>query len=72
MIKTTKSLLTVREAVRRSKADGLDLSEYTLRKWVRLGVIPTCQAGAKTLIFYPNLVTYVQGGGSVNAGCTTA
>lgn len=58
---TSKNILTIRETVRRSQADGLPLSEYTLRKWTKSGVIPTCQAGTKTLIYYPNVVAYLQG-----------
>lgn len=54
------NVITIREAVRRSKADGLPVSEYTLRQWVRTGAIPVRKAGAKLLIFYPNLVRYLQ------------
>lgn len=53
-------VLTIREAVQRAKADGLPVSEYTLRQWVRTGVIPSRKAGTKTLLFYPNLVRYLQ------------
>ncbi len=28
-------VLTIREAVRRSKDEGVPVSEYTLRRWVR-------------------------------------
>lgn len=53
-------VLTVREAVTRCKADGLPISEYTLRQWIRTGAIPTRRAGQKFLIFYPNLIHYLQ------------
>ena len=53
-------VLTVREAVTRCKADGLPISEYTLRQWVRTGAIPTRKVGQKALLFYPNLVRYLQ------------
>ncbi len=53
-------IMTIREAVRRAKADGLPVSEYTLRQWVRIGVIPARKAGTKVLLFYPNLVRYLQ------------
>lgn len=53
-------VLTIREAVQRAKADGLPISEYTLRQWVRTGAIPTRKVGQKALLFYPNLVRYLQ------------
>lgn len=54
------NVLTIREAVQRAKADGLPVSEYTLRQWVKTGAIPTRKVGKKALLFYPNLVKYVQ------------
>ena len=54
------NVLTIREAVQRAKADGLPISEYTLRRWVRTGAIPTRKVGQKALLFYPNLVRYLQ------------
>lgn len=54
------NVLTIREAVQRAKADGLPISEYTLRQWVRTGAIPTRKVGQKVLLFYPNLVRYLQ------------
>lgn len=54
------NVLTIREAVQRAKADGLPISEYTLRQWVRTGAIPARKVGQKALLFYPNLVRYLQ------------
>ena len=54
------NVVTIREAVQRAKADGLPVSEYALRQWVRTGVIPARKAGKKQLLFYPNLVRYLQ------------
>lgn len=53
-------MVTIREAVSRTKADGIPISEYTLRQWVRTGAIPSRKAGTKTLLFYPNLVSYLR------------
>lgn len=53
-------VVTIREAVQRAKADGLPISEYTLRRWVKTGAIPTRKVGQKALLFYPNLVRYLQ------------
>ena len=53
-------VVTIREAVQRAKADGLPISEYTLRQWVKTGAIPARKVGQKALLFYPNLVRYLQ------------
>lgn len=52
-------VLTIREAVQRSKDEGVPVSEYTLRRWVKTGAIPTRQAGTKTLIYFPRLVEFL-------------
>ena len=54
------NVVTIREAVQRSKADGMPVSEYTLRLWVKNGAIPVRKVGQKVLIYYPNLVRYLQ------------
>lgn len=65
-------VLTVREAVTRCKAEGLPISEYTLRQWIKTGAIPTRRAGQKFLIFYPNLIHYLQcADGADNTPATT-
>ena len=63
-------VLTVREAVLRSKSEGMPVSEYTLRRLVKSGKVPVRQVGAKVLIYYPNLVRYLtceDGGDNVAA-----
>ena len=54
------NVVTVREAVRRAKADGLPVTEYTLRRWIKTGAIPVRSVGAKALLFYPNLVRFLR------------
>ncbi len=56
-------VVTPREAVHRLKMDGMPVSEYTLRRWIKAGEIPTRRAGTKILLYYPNLVSYLKGGG---------
>lgn len=58
------NVLTIREAVQRAKADGMPVSEYTLRQWVKSGAIPVRKVGQKVLLFYPNLIRYLQCEGS--------
>lgn len=69
------NVVTVREAVKRAKQDGFPVSEYTLRQWIRTGAIPVRKAGTKMLLFYPNLVRYLQcedGGDNKPATVTAA
>lgn len=53
-------VMTIRGAVARAKDEGLPVSEYTLRGWIKAGLIPIRHAGCKQLIYYPNLVRYLQ------------
>ena len=53
-------VLTIREAVQRARAEGLNLSEYSLRYFIRSGAIPTRKVGQKSLIYYPNIVRFLQ------------
>lgn len=55
-----REIVTIREAVARAKEDGLPVSEYALRGWIKSGDLPSRKAGNKTLLFYPNLVKYLQ------------
>ena len=54
------NVLTIREAVQRAKSDGMPVSEYTLRQWIKSGAIPTRKVGQKALLYYPNLIRYLQ------------
>ena len=54
------NVVTIREAVQRAKADGMPISEYTLRHWVKSGAVPVRKVGQKVLLFYPNLIKYLQ------------
>lgn len=52
-------VVTVREAVQRAKSEGLPVSEFSLRRWIKIGVLPVRKAGTKILLFYPRLVDYL-------------
>lgn len=53
-------VMTIREAVTKARADGLAVSEYALRCWIKQGKIPIRRVGAgKQLLFYPALVAFV-------------
>ena len=65
-------VLTIRECCQRAASEGLPVSEYTLRSWVRSGAIPARKVGAKALIFYPNFLRHLQcADGSDNTPATT-
>ena len=67
-------VVTIREAVQRAKSDGLPVSEHALRQWVKTGAIPARKVGQKALLFYPNLVRYLQcedGGDNIPAATET-
>ena len=52
-------VLSIRETVQRAKAEGLPISEYTLRRLIRSGEIPIRRVGQTILLYYPNLIRYL-------------
>ena len=68
------NVVTIRECVQRAKADGLPVTEYTLRRWIKTGQIPVRTVGSKALLFYPHLVRFLQcqdGGDNIPAATET-
>lgn len=53
-------IVTIREAAMRAKEEGLPVSEYALREWVKNKDIPSRKSGNKTLLYYPNLIKFLQ------------
>ena len=54
------NMVTIRQAVSRLKADGLPLTEYSLRMLVKRGAVPVRFIGQKALLYYPNIISYLQ------------
>ena len=54
------NVVTIKESVQKAKNDGLPLTEYTLRRWIKTGAIPVRNIGNKALLFYPNLVRFLR------------
>ena len=54
------NILTIRQAVARAKAEGIPITETALRRWVKSGAVPVRKAGAKQLLYFPNLVAYLR------------
>ena len=53
-------MVTIKQAIPRLADDGMPMSEYSLRLLVKRGAIPVRYLGNKALIFYPNIVSYLQ------------
>ena len=58
-----RNMLTIRETVQRSKAEGIGISEHSLRNWVKRGEIPARYAGSKALLYWPTVRAYITGNG---------
>lgn len=48
-------MLNIHEAAQRLKAEGMPVSEYAIRQWVRRGDIPARKAGRLILLYWPNV-----------------
>ena len=59
-LKTHYQSITTREAVIRLRSEGYNVSEYALRKWIRSGSIPVRRVGKKALLYYPNVISFLQ------------
>ena len=60
-MRQTRNVVTIREAVQRAKENGLGVSEYALRKWIKTGEIPhRIAGGSKILIYWPALERYLR------------
>lgn len=53
-------VLTIREAVERAKSEGFPISEYSLRRWLKVGAIPARKTGRRILLYYPNLIDFLK------------
>lgn len=50
---------TVPKLAKRAKADGLPISEYTIRRLIKTGVIPARYIGPKPVASYSAIVRYL-------------
>lgn len=64
---------TVPKLAQRAKADGLPISEYTIRRLIKTGALPARFIGPKAVASYSALVRYFScADGADNAPATTA
>lgn len=59
---------TIPKLAQRAKADGLPVSEYTIRRLIREGTLPARYVGPKAIASYSALVRYL----SCADGCDNA
>ena len=53
---------TIRQISQRLHEEGYFISEYTLRQWVKTGVLPAVFIGSKALISFANVISILDGG----------
>lgn len=54
---------TIPQADKQLKDDGIDnISAYTIRRWVKAGLIPVVHCGNKALINYDRLIEFLSCG----------
>lgn len=60
-------VLTIPGTLERARSEGLPVSEYSLRRWIKTGAIPSRNAGRKALVYYPALIRFLtcEDGGDV-------
>lgn len=54
-----RDMLTIRDTKLRAATEGIPVSEYALRQWVRLGKIPARKAGRTILLYWPNVEAFL-------------
>lgn len=57
-----KQTATIHQTAERCKAEGLGVSEWALRGWCHEGKLRHVTAGKKTLIYWPNLIAFLENG----------
>ena len=55
------NVMTIRETVQRSREEGIPISEYAVRKWIKDGKLQTTYTGKKALIYWPSFVRTICG-----------
>ena len=61
---------TIRETLKRARESNLGISENFLRQACREGKLKHNNVGSKILIYWPNLISYLQNGDTVPASET--
>ncbi len=62
MMADWKQTATITKTAERCKAEGLGVTEWAIRAWCREGKLRHVMAGKKALIYWPNLIAFLEGG----------
>lgn len=57
-----KQTATIHQTAERCKAEGLGVTEWALRGWVKSGQLRHVKAGKKALIYWDNLISFLESG----------
>lgn len=57
-----KEVNTIRETAQRAKEEGLGVKECQLRRWVKLGQLPSIPVGNRRYITWSALLAFLEGG----------
>jgi len=57
-----KEVATIRETAKRAKENHLGIGENFIRQACKSGRLKCTSAGSKTLIYWPNLISYLEHG----------
>lgn len=62
MKNNTGDFISLTEAVRRARSEGLDISYSSLRRFVAAGYIPHVPCGSRLFVYYPNVTAFIKNG----------
>ena len=62
MISTTFEVGTIRQVHRHMADSGYNVSEYAIRRWVKLGLIPAAYSGGTAYISVANVLRVLENG----------
>lgn len=48
-------MLSIEGTQQRAASEGIEVSKYAIRQWVRTGAIPARKAGRLILLYWPNV-----------------
>lgn len=52
-------MLSIEGTQQRAASNGINVSKYALRQWVRSGAIPARKAGRLILLYWPNVEAFL-------------
>lgn len=64
----TSELANIQNTAKRCKKEGISFSESALRALVKNGDIPACHLGKKVLLYWPNVLHFIERGNNSRSG----